>query len=248
MASPQKENGFTPIANEILDELVMLRIPASEKDVLMFVIRKTYGYHKKEDKISITQFELGTGLSRPTVVMALKNLVSRNILNRSIKLYYKFNKNYECWVVNTPLLVKYSNTTSKLTLTKTSKDTLTHKRKKITKDNTAKAELLKKNMKTFNYDTGEYEEEVKKIHKNKEAIRLAKMFDEMASEYSEKPIVTPKSYFIVINALNKHEMTSKGIEQLYYDWFLDKKKKLEEKVNLSFALSAGNINAFKAKH
>jgi hypothetical protein len=43
-------------------------------------------------------------------------------------------------------------------------------------------------------------------------------------------------------------MTPGGIEKLYYDWFLDKKKKLEEKVNLAFALSAGNINAFKARN
>src|SRR3990167_5307023 len=135
MANPQKENGLTPIANEILEALVKLRLPPSEKDLLFFIIRKTYGYHKKEDRISLTQFEKGTGLSRPTVVKALKNLLSREMVVK-VGLLLRFNKDHETWVVNTPLLVKYKNTTSKLTLTKSGKHTLTHKRKKdMTKDN-----------------------------------------------------------------------------------------------------------------
>lgn len=136
MASPQKENGFTPIANEILEKIVNTALLGSEYQVLFFVIRKTYGYHKKEDKISLTQFEKGTGLSRPTVVKALKNLVSRNILLRSEKLYYKFNKDYESWLVNTALLVKHNSPSGKAGLTEIGKHRLTHKRKKdMTKDN-----------------------------------------------------------------------------------------------------------------
>lgn len=130
MANPQKENGFTPIANEILDELVKLRIPASEKDVCNFVIRKTYGFHKKEDRISLTQFEKGTLLSRVTVVKALKNLISRNILVKS-GILLVFNKNYNLWVVNPTILVKSENTFSKPHYTEIGKPGYTYKRKKI---------------------------------------------------------------------------------------------------------------------
>jgi phage replication O-like protein O len=135
MANPQKENGFTPIANEVVEQLVKLRIPASEKDILFFVIRKTYGYHKKEDRISLTQFELGTLLSRVTVVKALKNLISRNILVKS-GLLFRFNKNYESWVVNAGILVKSENIFGKGGYTKSGKGGYTYKRKKdMTKDN-----------------------------------------------------------------------------------------------------------------
>lgn len=130
MASPQKENGYTPIANEILEKLVNTHLLGAEYQIVFFVIRKTYGYQKKADRISLTQFEKATGLSRPTVVKTLKNLVSRNILSRSVNLIYSFNKNYETWVVNTPLLVKSNNNIGKHALTKTSKHALTHKRKK----------------------------------------------------------------------------------------------------------------------
>lgn len=129
MANPQKENGFTPIANEILDELVKLKIPASEKDVCLFVIRKTYGYRKKEDRISLTQFEKGTLLSRVTVVKALKNLISRNIIVKS-GLLFSFNKNYNLWVVNAGILVKSENIFGKGGYTKNGKGGYTYKRKK----------------------------------------------------------------------------------------------------------------------
>jgi phage replication O-like protein O len=130
MANPQKENGFTPISNEILDNLVKLRIPPSEKDLCMFVLRKTYGFHKKTDRISLTQFELATLLSRPTVVKSLKNLITRNILVKA-GLLFSFNKNYDSWVVNAGLLVKSCNLYGKRGLTKNGKRGLTYKRKKI---------------------------------------------------------------------------------------------------------------------
>ncbi len=129
MASPQWENGFTKIANEIVEALVKVRLPPSEKDIVLFIIRKTYGYQKKEDRISLTQFELGTGLSRPTVVKALKNLISRNMVVKA-GLLIKFNKDYEKWVVNAGLLVKSQHEFGKGGFTKTSKGGLTHKRKK----------------------------------------------------------------------------------------------------------------------
>jgi len=142
MANPQKENGFTPIANEILERLVNTALLGSEFQVLLFIIRKTYGYHKKKDRISLTQFEKGTGLSRPTVVKTLKNLMSRNMIIKIVlpndNVEYTFVKDHEDWVVNTALLVKHNEFGSKPVLTETSKPVLTHKRKKDnTKDNTA---------------------------------------------------------------------------------------------------------------
>lgn len=249
MASPQKENGFTPIANEIMEQIVNTCLLGSEYQILFWILRKTYGFQKKNDWISLTQFEKATKLSRPTVVKSLKNLVNMNIIIKSNSFDYHFNKDYEKWVVNTPLLVKYNNKIGKHALTDTSKHALTHKRnyQKKTKENTFLTKSPK-NMKTLNYDTNEYEEEKPKSNKRTEVISLALMFDKMASDYTGKPIITPRSYFIVLNAINTHKMKPKGIEQIFKDWFNDSKIKKEEKVNLSFALSAGNINAWKTKN
>jgi len=139
MANPQKENGFTAIANEILEQLVKTPLLGAEFQVLLFILRKTYGYHKKQDRISFTQFEKGTGISRQTINKTIKNLITKGMI---VKIYlpegnigYTFIKDHEKWVVKTHLLVKGKWSTSKDVLTKTSKDVLTHKRKKeITKD------------------------------------------------------------------------------------------------------------------
>ena len=138
MASPQKENGYTAIANELLEQLVKARIPASEKDIIFFLLRRTYGFQKKKDYISLTQFEKGTGLSRVTVVKSLKNLAYRNMVVKAGILEIILNKDWESWVVTPPILVKARNrfgkgaytSPSKGAYTESGKGAYTHKRKK----------------------------------------------------------------------------------------------------------------------
>lgn len=130
MVNPQKENGYTAIANEILDELVKAGLLGAEYAICLFIMRKTYGFQKKLDRISLTQFEEFTNLSRPTVVHTLKNLVLRNIVVKTPLLEYGINKYHDKWVVKTPKLVKWKGQYGKDALTKNGKDALTHKRKK----------------------------------------------------------------------------------------------------------------------
>jgi len=112
MASPQLENGFTKISNEILETLVNAGLLGSEFQVILFVIRKTYGWGKKRDIISLTQFEQGTNLSRLTIIKTIKNLVIKNMLVKTAiphnRITYSYQKNYNEWVVNTDKLVKHS--------------------------------------------------------------------------------------------------------------------------------------------
>lgn len=251
MANVQAENGYTRIANELLEALVKVRLPPSEKDIVLFIIRKTYGFGKKQDRISLTQFEVGTGLSRMTVVKSLKNLLLRKIVVKT-GILLKVNKDYETWVVNAGLLVKSRHEFGKPGYTKTSKRGYTHKRKKKTKENTTSNEVSK-DMNYYDEETGEYgdyKDRPKKPRnpKNTEIIKLAFMFDKMASEYTHTQIMTPKSYFIIENAITKHKLTYAGVAKIFEEWFEDRKVKTEDKVKLSFALSANNINQFKVLH
>ena len=82
--NPQKENGHTGIANEIIEKFCSYRISGEEWMVLWVVLRKTYGWNKKEDFIPLTQFQIMTGLKRPNVIRAIKKLVSKKILVVSI--------------------------------------------------------------------------------------------------------------------------------------------------------------------
>jgi phage replication O-like protein O len=117
--SLQVETGnFTRIVNEVLEQLVKVDLLAAEYKIILFVIRKTWGFQKTEDIISLTQFEEFTGLSRPTIIKTIKNLVKRGLLvKRSLlgnqQIAYKFNKYWDSWLVNTTLLVKNNAPTSK---------------------------------------------------------------------------------------------------------------------------------------
>ena len=99
MANPQKENGYTAIANEILDHLVLPGINGSEYRTVLFVLRKTYGFNKKQDRISLSQFEKATLMKRSHVVTTIKELVHKSILVKQNSLY-SINKNWESWVVH----------------------------------------------------------------------------------------------------------------------------------------------------
>lgn len=134
----QKEDGHTAINNEVLEQLVKQCLLGSEYQVIFLVLRKTWGWHKTEDIISLTQFELGTGLTRPTITKTIKNLVSMNILvKRSLlgkqEKSYKINKYHNQWLVNTTQLVKNNSKTSKAVLTNLVKRGLHTKEKKENK-------------------------------------------------------------------------------------------------------------------
>lgn len=84
----------TQIPNAMIDEW-MSHLTGSEFKIVMYVARRTYGFGKEEDSISLNQLangikrkdgtvlDRGTGLSRSTVADAAKNLEQKKILVRS---------------------------------------------------------------------------------------------------------------------------------------------------------------------
>lgn len=102
MPNPQLENGFIQIATEIWEKLGCYRLSGEEWLVLNCVLRKTYGWHKKDDHISFTQFEKYTGLKRASVYRAVKKLYAKKLIgisksaNSQVNLYC-FNKLISQW-------------------------------------------------------------------------------------------------------------------------------------------------------
>jgi phage replication O-like protein O len=103
MANPQVENGYTKIANEIMEALAKIRIPGEARQMLDVIIRKTYGFNKKEDQIATSQFCELTGLKPFIIHRARKRLllsklitVSKNANSQIIS--YSFQKDYSIWI------------------------------------------------------------------------------------------------------------------------------------------------------
>lgn len=136
MANPQKENGHTQIANEILEHLIHPGINGSEYRIAICVLRKTYGFNKIHDRISLSQFQKATLMKRKDVVKTIKSLVGKRVLVKEENVY-KFNKDWEEWVVGKRVLGGQKGTRGSTQMpTKSSGQMPTHKRKKenYTKD------------------------------------------------------------------------------------------------------------------
>jgi phage replication O-like protein O len=82
MANPQKENGYTAIANEIMDNLCRLDLNGQCWKVTLFIIRKTYGFQKKHDRISLSQISDGTGISVAHVCRSLRILAKKGVISK----------------------------------------------------------------------------------------------------------------------------------------------------------------------
>ncbi len=104
MEDPQLENGYTRIANETVEALAKIRISGQEWQVLWVILRKTYGWNKKVDRIALSQFEEMTGIPRKKCFQLLKRLFDRKIIIKGVPqegdssiITYGFNKKYRSW-------------------------------------------------------------------------------------------------------------------------------------------------------
>lgn len=96
MAKPELEDGYTQIANEILEKLVRMHLAPNQWQVLICIIRKTYGFHKKVDYIANFQIGEATGLCKAVVSRCLKELNDRQLITRKGK-HIGFQKDWEKW-------------------------------------------------------------------------------------------------------------------------------------------------------
>ena len=81
----------TPIPDEVFDEL-MADLSGAEVKVLLYICRRTFGWKKESDNISLNQMlhgitrregrrlDRGVGLSKPTLLRSIKSLTEKNIV------------------------------------------------------------------------------------------------------------------------------------------------------------------------
>lgn len=107
MASPQKENGYTPIANELLEAIVRCDLSTRDMRIVLVILRRTYGFQKKVDGISHEQIAEATGYSRRSVIYAVQDLEAKHMISvkrrseggAKLPSLIGINKDYEQWVV-----------------------------------------------------------------------------------------------------------------------------------------------------
>jgi phage replication O-like protein O len=104
MASPQVENGFLQIANELTHRFARLKLSGREWQIIWALWGKTWAWHKKDEYVTLSEFGMLTGLSRKKCGDVITLLEQKNIVNKFVPKNgdkrircYCFNKDYDSW-------------------------------------------------------------------------------------------------------------------------------------------------------
>ena len=104
MANPRIENGYVRIANELLEAICRLDVSGSEMRILLYIIRRTYGFNKDYAEIPLSEISAAVGMRREHIQKMLKRLSAKNIIDLRTNSGTKpqtisIVKNYEKWAV-----------------------------------------------------------------------------------------------------------------------------------------------------
>jgi len=98
--SPQLENGYTRIANDLLDAMVASGMTARQWAVVMAIVRKTYGFNKKHDDIGLGQLVAMTRIDKAHLSRTVRELADLKVLTRTVGTHghnLGINKNFNEW-------------------------------------------------------------------------------------------------------------------------------------------------------
>ncbi|MBM3712025.1 MAG: replication protein [Actinobacteria bacterium] len=121
MASPQCENGYTKIANELMQVIYSSDFTSRELKIILCIFRFSYGYSRKIAKLSLRDLSKYTNINIRHVQSTVSNLISENILIvqkefRGVRpRELQVNKDYDSWEFRVD---RKSNTNRNLVLTR----------------------------------------------------------------------------------------------------------------------------------
>jgi len=105
MANPQPDI-FLKISVELFEAIMRTHFPGNARMIFDYVIRMTYGYHRKTFETSQYQISKDLKIPRPRVSLALKWLKSMKMLNgnenvtvlsRNTKTILSIQKDFDRW-------------------------------------------------------------------------------------------------------------------------------------------------------
>ncbi|MDU5081233.1 replication protein [uncultured Tissierella sp.] len=104
MSSPQLENGFTRIANEILEAMARVKLSPTQYRIIFTVWRYTYGFQRKSHQLSLTFLTEATGCDFRLIQREVKKLIDMKILlsnqTKGKTREIGFNKDLKDWRID----------------------------------------------------------------------------------------------------------------------------------------------------
>lgn len=112
------EDGYTRIANDLFEAVMCADLTARQLKVVMAIIRKTYGFGKKLDRITNTQIAEMTDIHHTHVCKAKNEMIAMNIVISSGNKI-GINKDFTEWNFNISQVSKTLAKSANKTLAKT---------------------------------------------------------------------------------------------------------------------------------
>lgn len=103
MSTPQLEDGYTKIANEILEVISKAKFNGTQFKIVMAIWRYTYGFNRKEHGFSVSFIAEATTTNKDQIKKELAGLIEKKVLIEVKKADFNssrilsFNKNYGEW-------------------------------------------------------------------------------------------------------------------------------------------------------
>lgn len=123
------DNGFTRIANELLEAVIGAGLTQNQMLITLAVIRKTYGYNKTSDWVGNAQLSELTGLPETRCSTERNKLIKMNVLSLNGRLI-GINKEVSAWQTKfhgngKPAITESVNITEPVKFTESVKETFT---------------------------------------------------------------------------------------------------------------------------
>lgn len=109
MADVQLQNGYTAVANELLEVVYAAKFTSTEFKVLLAIMRFTYGYSRKSAELSASFLSTATGIPKRSIERSVASLVGNRVIfsvpggSRKDSKLLGVNKNYTQWDVENVL-------------------------------------------------------------------------------------------------------------------------------------------------
>lgn len=100
MASPQTDDGYTRVANELAEAIFRFPFSGQEFRVVFWVLRNIYGWKGRKQTLPISVRSLAKEISMPpaTASWVMRGLGVRGVIMRLESGSLRLNKNYEEWL------------------------------------------------------------------------------------------------------------------------------------------------------
>ncbi len=98
------KGNYTRFSNEILEELLKIKLSGQQLQIILFIFRKTFGFAGKHkgDFISLSQIAEALNIRQERASKVLKSVIKKGIISaknsgKGVMNFISFNKDFDTW-------------------------------------------------------------------------------------------------------------------------------------------------------